>query len=624
MLSFLIARNKALFLKPFPIFSTALTAQINSFIQMSLLGLRMLKIMYFMLLLKKWFRTCRIGITQEWVSFLSGKASSDLAAQVYSSGTHSPRIEKFISRQGENHFGFACVLFSTSRSQNDLTQSGKKILNSQSGQVAILVALATLTMMLVFAMVINVGLVVHAKINLQNSADMAAAAGAAQQARILTEVGRKNFELRQNYKEFLYLNWVLHNRDNYWFKKESKEHPPVFCLEEQINAQLESKMNLCGNERFVEDTNEKIKIHYNQFAISPISFVASMVVRGIDQRFQNQFKDIGEINRDHAIEDRDKYLQNSHALWSRYLHQLTGLINSPVSTPSASLEKNWREGLQTSSIPIPPQLHGIHAVAEATARNNLTPLNQRTQIVPLLPNNGEYLRLNKVSRSFNIWWANFKFDPRRSAIVRDNKPLPVNNFILGVKKDPSVLTYYAVKLVSQPNLPFLPTVMAKALKQSDFKLVAYAAAKPFGSQIGPQQDDPLYPKSGHHEVVPNISFYKGDPSGFYNPQIRRTIASLIRSTGIEGGPAPKGLVRHPNQFEVDSYIVGPEDMDWQRQWGNSANLPMFVTNPGQLINNWGPNGSSRLGYSIKLIPLEEVARAGNAPLNIEELRLIRH
>lgn len=65
-------------------------------------------------------------------------------------------------------------------------------------------ALFIFTMILMFAFTTNVGMLVHAKINLQNAADAAAYAGAAVQARQLTAVGYLNWEMRRALKEFLF------------------------------------------------------------------------------------------------------------------------------------------------------------------------------------------------------------------------------------------------------------------------------------------------------------------------------------------------------------------------------------------------------------------------------------
>ncbi|MFN9066527.1 MAG: pilus assembly protein TadG-related protein, partial [Bdellovibrionales bacterium] len=48
-----------------------------------------------------------------------------------------------------------------------------KIIKNKKGQVAIFIALLFQVLFLFFAMVVNVGLLVHHKINLQNSVDLA-------------------------------------------------------------------------------------------------------------------------------------------------------------------------------------------------------------------------------------------------------------------------------------------------------------------------------------------------------------------------------------------------------------------------------------------------------------------
>lgn len=59
------------------------------------------------------------------------------------------------------------------------------------------------------AFVINVGLFVKAKINLQNSVDAAAYAGASVQARQLTNIAYANWEMRNTYKEWMFKYYVL-------------------------------------------------------------------------------------------------------------------------------------------------------------------------------------------------------------------------------------------------------------------------------------------------------------------------------------------------------------------------------------------------------------------------------
>lgn len=66
-------------------------------------------------------------------------------------------------------------------------------------------------MISIVAFVINIGLFVKAKINLQNATDSAAFAGAAVQARQLSKIAYLNWEMRNIYKEWMYKYYVIGN-----------------------------------------------------------------------------------------------------------------------------------------------------------------------------------------------------------------------------------------------------------------------------------------------------------------------------------------------------------------------------------------------------------------------------
>ncbi|MBC7458820.1 MAG: Tad domain-containing protein [Bdellovibrionaceae bacterium] len=75
-----------------------------------------------------------------------------------------------------------------------------RVYKNYQGQVAIFVALIFQIVFILFALMINVGLLVHHKINLQQSADLAAYYGAMKQAEMLNVVSHVNFQIRQAYK----------------------------------------------------------------------------------------------------------------------------------------------------------------------------------------------------------------------------------------------------------------------------------------------------------------------------------------------------------------------------------------------------------------------------------------
>ena len=70
----------------------------------------------------------------------------------------------------------------------------------RSGQIAVFVVLIFQVLFVFFAFALNVALVVHDKINLQNSIDLAALYGAQKQAEVLNVLAHINFQMRQNFK----------------------------------------------------------------------------------------------------------------------------------------------------------------------------------------------------------------------------------------------------------------------------------------------------------------------------------------------------------------------------------------------------------------------------------------
>ena len=92
------------------------------------------------------------------------------------------------------------------------------MIKSNRGQLSIFMGITLIIVMSMLAFIINVGLFVKAKINLQNAADAAAFSGAATQARQLTNIGYVNWELINTYKEwmFKYLSLQFARFKNFW------------------------------------------------------------------------------------------------------------------------------------------------------------------------------------------------------------------------------------------------------------------------------------------------------------------------------------------------------------------------------------------------------------------------
>lgn len=90
-------------------------------------------------------------------------------------------------------------------------QSKKK---GQSGQILVLMAMMSTTLIVFFGMVVSIGHLIQARINLQNAVDLAAMVGASHQARYLNSISIVNYRMRQNYKFVLSDMYVTQSRFN--------------------------------------------------------------------------------------------------------------------------------------------------------------------------------------------------------------------------------------------------------------------------------------------------------------------------------------------------------------------------------------------------------------------------
>jgi hypothetical protein len=75
---------------------------------------------------------------------------------------------------------------------------------NESGQSIILISVVILSFLMFFSFAINTGLLINAKISVQNAADAAAYAGAAVQARELNAISFLNYDMREQYKKFIF------------------------------------------------------------------------------------------------------------------------------------------------------------------------------------------------------------------------------------------------------------------------------------------------------------------------------------------------------------------------------------------------------------------------------------
>ena len=81
--------------------------------------------------------------------------------------------------------------------------------NKKRGQTIVFIILVFQMIFVLMAMMINIGLVVHDKINLQNSVDLAAVYASQRQAEVLNAMAHINYQIRQSYKLMAWRYFVL-------------------------------------------------------------------------------------------------------------------------------------------------------------------------------------------------------------------------------------------------------------------------------------------------------------------------------------------------------------------------------------------------------------------------------
>ncbi len=194
-----------------------------------------------------------------------------------------------------------------------------KILSStvgrnQRGQVALFVALIFQVLFVFFAMVINIGLLVHHKINLQNSTDLAAYYGAMKQAEMMNAVGHINYQIRQAYKLMMFRYHQIgaageENKHPFKFVEPKSfrktddaiiDFEPSFCIAYQpvnmVNKNESYCRNLASKEVVINlpgDPNLKV---VGAFFFLNLAYAMSSLSKTIISQAQSGCKRIAQLN----------------------------------------------------------------------------------------------------------------------------------------------------------------------------------------------------------------------------------------------------------------------------------------------------------------------------------------
>lgn len=403
-------------------------------------------------------------------------------------------------------------------------------LKNEKGQVAIFVALIFQVLFLFFAMVINVGLLVHHKINLQNAVDLAAYYGASKQAENLNVIGHTNYQIRQSWKLLVFRYRQLGTAGEYDSKgndhpynKENGElfrpeesnagaHPaffenPPFCITYHPFKPMPPKENTCRSAS--NDAKRTVEI-----------FTKPAVIAGF-QGFTGAIASATQIMRNQALQrckvmGSYNYVTLSKFVASYIIDQSSRMDAIKAISDSMSVEKDTFTDVDGGD---------VRKGMIATLRKNLTAPNEtalKDDDVQTLNSLGQGNCALQTDGGFRNWIKPIKIMPGFSyidtrcernlvSVARELSPASrpyhmvnsgetaqffdmaaqLDNFIgfnqgnifnkfnpsIGVEKNPWCMAYVGIKASTAPKIPFSPL--------GSIVLSARALAKPFGGRVGP-------------------------------------------------------------------------------------------------------------------------------------------
>ena len=431
-----------------------------------------------------------------------------------------------------------------------------------TGQLSIFAILMFQMLFILFAMSLNVALVVHDKINLQNSVDLAAYYGAMKQAEMMNAIAHINYQIRQSWKLFVWRYRVLGNigvaqsnrvrmgaggaRDLLPLRgppSPGREGPYFFCVGHRFWDNL-SKRKACPRLGTHSNTGFTDNLCLDMdYVVSPLNvpIVSHLITGNLTRYLSLSSRQIDLANQEVGCKC-ELYGYNS---WLLGTHSVIYFRRDQSARKYMikKLAETIRDGNDLDG-------GSIKTGMENTFRKNLSFINaQNATIDPFNSLKGipvkNWLQDSAMIRT-NVLYAALKSMSGGTGCIKDiqfllQDPFPVYaqpskqhymgemaydtslwpdrcntpykcNPSAGIYKNSNFIVFYAVKAeVTYKNQIFLPG-------GRNLKLKARALAKPFGGRIGPPPNaDRLLNDTGgwqgHILKLPNYSRYPGDKVG---------------------------------------------------------------------------------------------------------------
>ncbi len=390
------------------------------------------------------------------------------------------------------------------------------VLKNERGQAAIFIALMFNVLFVFFAMAINVALVVHDKINLQNSVDLAVYYAAAKQAEMLNVIAHENYAIRQSYK---LLSWRYRTLGTMGLYKKA-QHPmytgsmsdtaflpaikPSLCIMYKPTwDEVPDGENLCNEEKLSIPALPEVKVIAGFLGIN---HGIAALSRQLRKQFDDQCSGLAATNwwfamtilQAFRIDQRNRkgiiyalgdvlsrgepgdFLDidgNSVLQGARqtFLKNLTYANRQSFESGNGTFQMlNSLEGIDPrqwlSQIEIVPTI----IYTDVDQSGNCTAVPRPVQTLPVRPESIKRLRQappEGFGASDLIPWA-------QASLISD----PEYQYSIGVEKNPWYMAYVGIKATTFPRQIFFPF-------GDGVNMVARGFAKPFGGRIGPWFQD---------------------------------------------------------------------------------------------------------------------------------------
>ncbi len=497
--------------------------------------------------------------------------------------------------------------------------------SKQQGQISIFIALIFQVIFVFFAMVINIGLMVHDKINLQNSVDLAAYYGAQRQAEILDAIAHSNYQIRQAWKLLTYRIRVIGNFGDAGhpsnparlLDNSDQEWPNAREVGGRINVSVCLTFRAWRTEsRQLADRLENLCSRASGFRLP--RFPQPGDVEGgfpWDANFRRRLGDLGQAY-DSQCRGKGPFNWIMAVRWLHAFRVESGIRHETIEA-MANLLQNGND-LQGNSIEegVRKNLNGNltqtnrEAVSNFEFFNSMSGVEKREWlpirlIYPLilykdidgsgnctvkirgvseLPDNESINTSAELQAAVDALRI-FRFEPSLSAL--DDGPAMIQHSSAGVEKNPWYKVYVGVKATTNPRKAFAAFGRAVSLEARSF-------AAPFGGRIGPWRFDrwaptafksdgdpidPLLPPdydpealtatgpTFSYEHIPNYSRFPGDQVGV------SSMLSLSLARSFLPGPSA--------QFFVEEY----DHLPFSAQNGEENALAVAVGGGTSLLRN---------------------------------------